>query len=342
MSILEKPAVSRRPPGLSPFLAEVLNDVIDCMIKNATPVVNENLIGPIKALSKAGSDLAPILYNSHLVSKVPHSLHISVLRRAALGSLWRRTVNKTLSQSVVLDEGRLSRQRACPPIGFVGSGASAQFPCRSLYCPHCHCRSALKTLDRFKKALPEPDPNILVLRVENEFKDKLVGFEATPFHSNRRVRSALEGVECLCLRIRGACVNNEKPSSVESYMVVSASKKIHLSAYRKLSRLRAKMSAEGHVTRLKSEKSLEAGVARAYECCPLVLTTLSKTPDDNALLHCLDSYHDVMAGAKRVHVVAGAKLFTPPVQVAISEYAATLDVQGLDERLETLEIGETQ
>jgi len=346
---LEKSTLSRRPPGLSPMLSEVLDDIIEPLAKNATPMIVEHMLTPFKKYCKPGTSLAGIVHNSHWLKDPPASLHRSTLRRAAVGSLWLGSIKKIFWQSPGCDDKSLKRQKACAPMGFGDTKLSA-FPCKSLFCPHCHCRSALSTYDRLSRSIPWSDPKFMVLRVEIPFQDSVVGFNAVPSTWNRKIGTALENLECFCIRVAGATLNDRVPYSVESYLVVSSASAIS-KVQAKLSKIRTAMSLSGNTVRLRNVATKDKAIALAYRCCPFTLIGISKTPDANSMLHTLDSYQSMRYKTKRVHCCAGLKilnrpLVTGPIQIVQAGVAQLADADTLtelnsDEEFELLEIGET-
>jgi len=311
---LEKSLLSRRPPGLSPMLSEVLDDIIEPLAKNATPLISQHMLTPLKKYCKPGTSLDGILHNAHFLKDASASLHRSTLRRAAVGSLWKGAVNRILWQCPGSDDKAIKRQRKCAPMGF-SSLEGQGFPCKSLFCPHCHCRSALSMSDRISQSIPWSDPKFMVLRVEIPFHDTVVGFDPVPSIWNRKVRTALENTECVCVRIAGATLNDRVPYSVESYLVISSTAAASRVRTR-LSKIRTAMSFMGHIARLRNVATKDKAVAMAYKCCPLALIGMSKTTDANSMLHTLDSYQTAVYKAKRVHCCAGSKIFNKPVVIA--------------------------
>lgn len=328
------PTVSlvRMPVGLSPMLGDVLSDLFDSLKGRPNLAVQSYLVPPTR--KKANIDRL-IPGGTALLANAPWHLRRSTITRAAMGAFWRSFVYRAWSKMACKDDKNMVRLETCAPMGFRAGGTGGH-PCRSVFCPHCHMRSALALFDKVSALQPwGEEVEALVVREEIPFRETMAGYEpARKPDILRHVRACLDSRESLAARTTGAALLESVPHNVNSYLVLVHRDRLQ-PVRRRLGRLRLALQKAGREVTVRTAVDLADGVRRAVDCCPLVLAASGHLLESSSTLHCLERYRADVHARRRIFLV------TDPRKVRAMDVASQAPVATLAQEPLESAFGET-
>jgi hypothetical protein len=318
------PTVSlvRRPVGLCPMLGDVLSDMFNALKSQRNLAVQAYMVPP----TRRNANIDKLIPDGgKLLADMPWHLRRSTITRAAIGAFWQSFVYRGWSQMTCCDSKNQARMMACAPMGFR-AGLAMAHPCRSIFCPHCHMRSALALFDKVSELQPwGSEVEALVVREEIPFRDTMSGYEPSgETDILRHVKACLDSRECLGVRTTGASMLDSVPSNVNCYLVLVHRDRLQ-AVRRRLGRMRLSLQKAGRDVTVRTAVDLADGVRKAMDCSPVVLTASRHLLESSVTVHCLDKYRESLHNRRRIFLI------TDPRKVRATDVASEAPVATLAE-----------
>ena len=289
--------------GLLPVLSKIMDCQISSLILNSNKDIHFALHRSILEYKSAPTLDKLVINASQCIPKVCSKWkRNSIIRRAALGTFWKRFVRKCLNGTASSTNPGVSLQYACEPMGFN----SFRWPCKSPFCPNCYMRSANNTRKRLITLVGKQEIKAFVIAIDTPLLDRSFGFDMPDVGAaiTDKVYRTLKGRFYIGLKTIGAKVDNRAPS-FSTRIAVIANKLDYDTVKCRLSRLRKRLAKEhpAKCIKLIEPASVDETCIAMYDCCPICLAGVTDGYiDSSGLSHVVEDYKEATKHKHRVTI----------------------------------------